>query len=456
MTNKTRIYFYAILLFAFTSLQCNNNKTTKEDNNSTTKEDEHGLGLKLAKAEDYYRVQAAELPFGADQGLPPVVDLSSDMPQVQDQGRQQSCVAWSTSYALKGFSEKRKRNISLLFSPSFVYNQINGGKDEGSYFEDALNVLSQQGTALLEDMPYDPGNYTRQPTPEIKQKAKPFTILKWQRINTQDMKEVKMHLKRGFPVIIGAHVDEGFRAGKKDGTQEYVWERPSGKPIGDHAMVVVGFDDSKNAFRVMNSWGTYWGNDGYCWINYEHFQKVVPQGYIVFDQQTNTNPNTRPDNTVIDNRPVDNTVINNKTIIDDPSQYAKANLRGIQVQHNIMDNTYGYCMKISGYIDIPAGLGKTFQISNHFYLSNSTQQAKSLMYPTFADLNGFAATGSILYSVPAEGLKNYYWECLMPYKAIDLPYEVTYFYFVPTLFIDNFGYAKGEAVNFYVNKKFLN
>ena len=181
------------------------------------------------------------------------------------------------------------------------------------------------------------------------------------------------------------------------------------------------------------------------------FRKRVPEGYIVFDQPTN------PDNSVVDNKPNDKPVIdNNAIVINDPTQFAKANLKNIQVQHNVMDNTYGYCMKISGYIDIPAGFGRTYQISNHFYLSNSTLQAKSLMNPTFADVNGFAATGTILYPVPEKGLNNNYWECLMPYKALDLPHEITYFYFVPTLFIDNFGYAKGEAVNFYVNKKFLN
>jgi hypothetical protein len=112
-------------------------------------------------------------------------------------------------------------------------------------------------------------------------------------------------------------------------------------------------------------------------------------------------------------------------------------------------------MKISGYIDIPAGIGKTFQIGNHFFLSNSTQQTRSMMSPTFADVNGYAATGTILYSIPPQGLQNYYWECLMPYKAMELPFEITYLYFVPTLFIDNFGLAKADSVNFSVNKKYL-
>ena len=441
--------FVISLICGLLFLQCNNNKTDQ-----TAKNEERGLGLKFDREEVYLGVKEAELPSGAGEDVPVLMDLSVDMPEIGDQGPQQSCVAWATSYALKSFTEKKKGNSYLLFSPSFVYNQINNGKDEGSYFQDALNVLSQQGTVLLQDMPYDPTNYTKKPSEDLKQKAKPYSILKWYRITTQNSKEVKIHVSRGIPVIFGAYVDQGFKEAKRNLSDEYFWKEESGRSLGSHAMVVVGYDDSKNAFKVMNSWGKNWANNGYCWIDYQFFEKKAEQGYVVFDPAkpdnavVNTRPNNNTNDRPIDNRPLDNTFTN-------PTEFSKANLRGVQVQHNVMDNTYGYCMKVSGYIDIPAGFGKTFQISNHFYLSNSTIQAKSLMPPTFADVNGFAATGSILYSVPDNGLKNYYWECLMPYKALELPYEISYFYFVPTLFIDNFGYAKGEAVNFSVNKKFL-
>ena len=37
---------------------------------------------------------------------------------------------------------------------------------------------------------------------------------------------------------------------------------------GGHAVVIVGWDDSKSAWRVKNSWGTDWGENGYMWIAY--------------------------------------------------------------------------------------------------------------------------------------------------------------------------------------------
>jgi hypothetical protein len=40
----------------------------------------------------------------------------------------------------------------------------------------------------------------------------------------------------------------------------------SGTP--NHAIVIVGWDDSRGAWRVKNSWGTSWGESGLMWIKY--------------------------------------------------------------------------------------------------------------------------------------------------------------------------------------------
>lgn len=39
-------------------------------------------------------------------------------------------------------------------------------------------------------------------------------------------------------------------------------------PKTNHAVVIIGWDDSKNAWLVRNSWGTYWGENGYAWVDY--------------------------------------------------------------------------------------------------------------------------------------------------------------------------------------------
>jgi len=36
----------------------------------------------------------------------------------------------------------------------------------------------------------------------------------------------------------------------------------------DHDIILVGWDDSKKAWLLRNSWGTVWADKGYCWIAY--------------------------------------------------------------------------------------------------------------------------------------------------------------------------------------------
>ena len=40
-------------------------------------------------------------------------------------------------------------------------------------------------------------------------------------------------------------------------------------------MVVVGYDDAKQAFRIQNSWGRTWGDGGYGWFSYEFWKRNV-------------------------------------------------------------------------------------------------------------------------------------------------------------------------------------
>lgn len=39
-------------------------------------------------------------------------------------------------------------------------------------------------------------------------------------------------------------------------------------PTSNHAILLVGWDDTKGAWLMKNSWGTGWGENGYMWIKY--------------------------------------------------------------------------------------------------------------------------------------------------------------------------------------------
>ena len=86
--------------------------------------------------------------------------------------------------------------------------------------------------------------------------------------------------------MIGAMIDEGlYRLGKQQ-----IWKQPGGQSLGGHALVLVGYDDHKQAYKVLNSWGPKWASQGYGWISYAHFAKVVREGYVAKDALTDPWP----------------------------------------------------------------------------------------------------------------------------------------------------------------------
>ena len=417
--------------------------------------EERGMGLVKATPEQLRGIPLAHIPFsGTD--LPESVDLSGFMPPPGNQGRQNSCTAWSVAYALKSYQERLEDNIpivqngrlnfSRVFSPAYVFNQLNNGRNAGIGFPDALNLVSDQGVATLADMPYSPLDFLTKPGPTQRTRAKRYRIDYWRKVNILDVKELKAHLNGGFPVMIGAAVDRNFM----DHPKGQIWNTIE-NVLGFHAMVVVGYNDRLNAFKIMNSWGQDWGDGGFCWADYGHFRRVVQEGYVAKDSRNGSpvDPGPAPDP-----RP------------SPPPVTRRAGISLTSVEHNTSfpDNPeLGYFLKFSGTIDIPPGSGYKDQIVIHFYINPG---GGVLGRPVrsrdgrYTDLDGYVACGTALYDVPAEGLRTT-WVTWVPYEAFDVPrgylvngvYQkaTTYLIAVPTLFVDNFGVAQGQMHEFSIS-----
>lgn len=208
---------------------------------------------------------------GAGATLPSSIDLSENFPIPGDQGNQSSCVGWAAAYALKSYHEKIEMSWSLntpehLFSPGFVYNQINGGQDQGSQPSDALELIVNSGVATWATMPYDNNNPLAQPSTAAKTEAANFKAASWAALSgIQDMKAT---LANRNPVLIGIQTYPQLSQLRGPNS---VFNDYSGSPQGGHAVTVVGYDDNKfgGAFKVINSWSTSWGDNGYFWLPYD-------------------------------------------------------------------------------------------------------------------------------------------------------------------------------------------
>ena len=240
-----------------------------------------GRGLKF-KAPELYRKFERTAPTRGLR-LPPAADLSALFPPPKDQGDQSSCVGWSVGYAMRGYYANRAGGRSgdrepILLSPSFVYNQIadpEEGCDGGSDIADALTLLRDVGTVPLSRFPYRDSDCKRRPAPEVKREAGVWRIQSWKTVDLSTPNAIKEMIARGDPVVIGMYVNDAFT--ELVGPAVF---RDTGHDGGGHAMVVVGYDDNKRAFRLINSWGREWGENGFGWISYDSFKARTDEAYV--------------------------------------------------------------------------------------------------------------------------------------------------------------------------------
>ncbi|HMK02582.1 MAG TPA: C1 family peptidase [Ferruginibacter sp.] len=221
--------------------------------------------------------------------LPESVSLLRFAPDRQNQGKQGSCVAWSSVYAARTIVEAASTGQSgntTAYSPAFVYNQIGLEGCQGAYIQNAMELMKSKGVVPYNDFPYTDQDCSRQPNDMLLNKAEEnrmhgFTRLTdGESVDGINVRAVKEHLAKDAPVVIGMMVGGTFM---QDMLGKDLWE-PSNEDrsqmgFGGHAMCVIGYDDRKQAFQIMNSWGPEWGNNGIAWIRYADFIEFTREAY---------------------------------------------------------------------------------------------------------------------------------------------------------------------------------
>jgi hypothetical protein len=217
------------------------------------------------------------------------------MPSPGNQGGQGSCVSWAVGYGVGSLymngsnTTNPYANNSALASPKYIYNQISRGTCNGTTYPANLNILQNQGVCSLQDMPYSDSECATQPNTTQNNAAANHKILRWEVVDKTDLTNIKSLIYAGYPVLIAVYVDGNF----DNLTSPYIWTSAGGAVRGGHAITVTGWDNTKNAFKVLNSWGSNWADNGCLWIDYNFFSNAViaSECYVAYPIQGNPDDN---------------------------------------------------------------------------------------------------------------------------------------------------------------------
>ncbi len=219
--------------------------------------------------------------------LPVMVDITSRLPAVGNQGGSSSCVAWATAYAARSYytGAIERRDITQppnLPSPSYVYHLARqGGCDSGTNISRVVGVL-QKGALSMADSPFT-DKCIPPATPDQVARAHDFHVRGFIRVDYTKVNDIKGQLARSNPVLIDFNVSSAFEKIRTADTFTEVAPPADDKIKGWHFMTLVGYDDQRQAFRVQNSWGKGWGDHGYAWLSYDIFTNSRFRGAYVLD-----------------------------------------------------------------------------------------------------------------------------------------------------------------------------
>ena len=247
----------------------------------------------LPDNEDWDNIPDVQPPYNDDDtlNLPKVVSLERYFPPIGDQGDKGTCVAWAVGYNLKTalnaidgrWDSTKLSQPSYQTSPKDLWLCIpprqRGVGCSGTGFEPAFNALLSLGASSMEKIPYSNlQGCSGTGVGDTLNRISNFYHV----INDGELPKVgqlKAYLNDTIPLVIGAHLGDNFMSWNSDKVIKEDTYFYTGMHAY-HAIALVGYDDNRNAFRLRNSWGTSWGDNGSIWVDYGFFCRELC--YVVF------------------------------------------------------------------------------------------------------------------------------------------------------------------------------
>jgi C1A family cysteine protease len=204
--------------------------------------------------------------------LPASMDLRTEMPPVYDQGELGSCTANAIAGSLE-YQEWAQAEQTGTPSRLFIYyneRAIEGNidTDAGANIRDGIKSVSTQGAPNETDWPYDISKFRDKPPAQAYQDALQHKAVKYAHPSRTSM-YLRQALANKYPFVFGFTVYESFESSE---VAETGWvpfpDVGSEQILGGHAVLAVGYllHNSHLYFIVRNSWGSDWGDNGYCYM----------------------------------------------------------------------------------------------------------------------------------------------------------------------------------------------
>jgi|WetSurMetagenome_2_1015567.scaffolds.fasta_scaffold295367_1 C1A family cysteine protease len=233
---------------------------------------------------------------------PTTVDLRRWCSPIEDQGDLGSCTANAGVGVLEYFQRRafgKHLDASRLFLYKVTRNLLGVTGDAGAELRTTMKAMVLFGVPPENYWPYKTESFDDEPQAFCYAFAQSYKTTKYFRLDppgqdtVKTLMAVKKSLAAGLPPMFGFTVYSSMPV-VGDATGDIPFPGPGDAMDGGHAVVAVGYDDSKKvgddtgALIIRNSWGTDWGDQGYGWLPYSYvlrglavdFWTLVDSGFV--------------------------------------------------------------------------------------------------------------------------------------------------------------------------------
>ena len=251
-----------------------------------------GLSIDTSRYQDLPLFEPWE---GIEIDIPSSISLEAFVPKVRSQESNDNVGGWAVGYYFASTewamitNQSNKAMLTAFAYDPFYLNAV-GGEGNGCggevYLPDLCQSLVENGAKR-----FNIDQTTCDNTADFNEEhslldfEETVRITDVNRVDSNNILSVKYALAMYHAVVFSMHIPESFQYIAKDGLfRPSSEERDRTTVTTPHALTIVGYDDDLfgGAFRVVNSWGTEWGDAGYCWITYEDFNAFQEAAYMIY------------------------------------------------------------------------------------------------------------------------------------------------------------------------------
>jgi|GEM_PF-3006820 len=199
-------------------------------------------------------------------------DDTNWMTPVKNQGMCGSCWAFSALGVVEAViniqSNDSDRDIDLS-EQHLVSDCCSAGSCRGGWPDEALKYIRDTGVPDESCSPYAGGDCACTPCSDWAED--PWKVVDYEYVSsTTDSFKYALQTYGPLSVVLSAPDDWFYYSG---GVYEPVWSDSDGVGWANHAVILVGWNDSEGCWIIKNSWGTGWGEQGYARVLYGDLEK---------------------------------------------------------------------------------------------------------------------------------------------------------------------------------------